>query len=191
MLGNNKLSLFSILVGLGLLASGRLSLAAISPAAATSYSSSASGGVIFGGRSDQEFSLLGVKSLHAVGKEQVIISYGDRLGRVQEGEPGFYHIALDRGAKRVVIDLAQVSRTAVDPKDLARIFASSPLVESTDMTMDPQDGSTNITLNLRAPVEIKARSDRKGGARLLIDMSVVGTNGVTPGRKGDGNALKR
>ncbi len=131
-------------------------------------------GVLTGGKADQEFSIIGMQVRPSIGSEQLIITYGDHLGMPRLGEPGFYHVVLDHGSKRIVIDLAQVSRTAVDQKELGRILAASTLVEGTDMTMDPLDASTNITLKLRVPVELTVRSDAKKGARLIIDMRVVG-----------------
>lgn len=128
-------------------------------------------GAIAGGEASDEFSILGVKSIAAgPRKERFVISYGDRNGKPLKKEPGFFHVALDRNSKRVSIDLAQVSRTAIEPKDLSKILASSKLIADSDMTMDPQDGSTNITLNLRTPVAISVLAESEDAGKIVIEL---------------------
>jgi len=139
-------------------------------------------GVVVGGQSGAEFSLLGVQteSLNQAG-ERIALSYGDRYGNSLKNEPGFYHVSLDRNARRLVIDLAQVSKTTVDPMKLARIMAASQFVSSSEMTMDPSDGSTNITLVLKEPVRFKITVESSGSARVLIDLErVVQARGRKP-----------
>ena len=115
-------------------------------------------GFINGGVAGEEFSLLKIENQVAGQSETLSLAYGDRQGKQIRGLPGFYQIALDRDGRRLVIDLAQVDRTAVDPQSLRQKLKSSPLVSSVDMTMDPQDRSTNITLNLKEPIEISVVS---------------------------------
>lgn len=136
-----------------------------------------SSGATIGGQSGTEFSLLGVRaeSIDRAG-ERLTLSYGDRFGQPQPGEPGFFHVAVDRDAKRIVIDLAQITKTAIDPQKLARILSASKLIASSEMTMDPQDGSTNITLNLKTPVQMKVASVANGQAQVVIDLVPVEGN---------------
>lgn len=132
-------------------------------------------GAIAGGRAADEFSLLSVvRTPLKGGGEKLVITYGDRFGKPVKGEPGFFHVALDRDSRRVVIDLAQVSRTAVDPVDLGKILSSSKFVSGSDMTMDPHDGSTNITLSLKSPVTIKVAAMAGETGRLAIEMRESG-----------------
>jgi hypothetical protein len=136
-------------------------------------------GALAGGQAGDEFSILAIERSAGEGdREKLVISYGDRFGKPIQGETGFFHVALDRGSRRVVIDLAQVSRTAVDQADLTRILASSRFISSSDMTMDPQDGSTNITLNLRSPAQLTVQAERGERGRLIIELS--GLPGATP-----------
>ena len=70
-------------------------------------------------------------------------------GKPLTGEPGYFQVALDRDGRRLVIDLSQVTRTGVDPGQLKSALMKSKFVASTDMTMDPHDQSTNLTLTLK------------------------------------------
>lgn len=128
-------------------------------------------GVVVGGIAVQSFSILRVQKLStADGLESLIIVYGDSTGRPLKSEPGYFHIAVDEKASRVSIDLAQVQKTAVDGKDLTRVFAGSRLIGATEMTMDPLDLSTNISIQLKRPAEVRARTESaKGITQLVID----------------------
>lgn len=128
-------------------------------------------GVFAGGQSNDEFSILAIRRESSdEGVERLVIEYGDRFGRPLQGEPGFFHVAVDRKATRVVIDLAQVNRTVIDQKELAQLLASSKFVADSDMTMDPHDASTNITLNMKTPVVLSVASSGRGQGRLILEI---------------------
>jgi hypothetical protein len=131
-----------------------------------------SGGVVIGGQARDEFSLIGASSENSFsGKgERLILLYGDRFGAPLKGDPGYFHVALDRDSKRVVIDLAQIRKTAVEPLKLAKLLSVSKLIATSEMTMDPYDGSTNITLNLRTPVRLSASSDGSAQSKVVIEL---------------------
>jgi len=140
------------------------------------------GGALAGGRAAEEFSLLGLRRVAGrAGMERFIISYGDRNGKPLKGEPGFFQIALDRSAKRLVIDLAQVSRTAIDSKDLARVLSSSRFVAGSDMTMDPLDGSTNITIHTKIPIALAVMSEVSDQGRIILELREDGAMGPALG----------
>lgn len=151
-----------------------MSWAAISPLYIKpgSIGPSLASGALTGGAANDEFTLVGVQAQKvAGGSERLVIKYGDRLGRPSANEVGYFHINVDRGGRRVSIDLAQVQRTAIDPKQLAKILAPLKLISSSEMTMDPQDHSTNITLQLKMPVVLKVASGPTGqGGRLVLEM---------------------
>lgn len=139
-------------------------------------------GVFIGGQAQDEFSLLSVRNDSASGTlgERVILNFGDRFGAPYKGEPGFFHVVLDRNAQRVVIDLAQMRKTAVDGKKLAQILSKSKNISSSDISMDPFDGSTNITLTMKQPIHIKIGTggvtevkSELDNARLVIDISPI------------------
>ena len=133
-------------------------------------------GVLTGGFAAEEFSLLKVEAQQQGARERIVISYGDRFGKPHRGEPGYFHVALDRNSSRVVIDLAQVTRTAIDLNSLRRQLAASKFVASSEMTMDPQDSSTNITLVLKQPAEIDVETSSGGASRLMLTMSPIQRN---------------
>lgn len=126
-------------------------------------------GVLVGGKVGDAFSILRIqKSSAPDGAERIVILYGNGFGQPVKTEPGYFHIQVDEKRGRVAIDLAQVQKTAVDEKELAKLFSGSRLVASTEMTMDPIDLSTNILLNLKQPADVKAAIDEYKGARTLV-----------------------
>ncbi len=138
-----------------------------------------SSGVITGGTSGTGFSLLRATRLkRAGGVEALAIAFGDAQGEALAGDPGYFHIQVDDKNRRISIDLAQMQVTAIEPDQLRRMFGASRLVASTEMTMDPIDVATNISLKLRAPAEARARIESRGGARILVlEMRAKGGGG--------------
>ncbi|RYZ83278.1 MAG: hypothetical protein EOP06_20280 [Proteobacteria bacterium] len=130
-------------------------------------------GNIQGGRTSDEFSLLGVQSAKTANGEKLVLNYGDRFGKPVKGEPGYFQVALDKSGQRIVIDLAQVTSTGIEPEQLRKILATSRYVASSDMTMDPHDRSTNITLTLKEPVEMTVATDAGNRAKVVVEMKPV------------------
>ena len=136
------------------------------------------GAAIGGQAATDELSLLkverSVRTANEGGGERIAISYGDKSGRPLRSTPGYFHITLDRDGRRLAVDLAQVARTAVDRADLEALFAKSSLIESTDIVMDPLDGSTHVSFALRSSVEAFAKAElQKGDALLAIEVRPV------------------
>lgn len=116
--------------------------------------------VMSGGRAKAEniepLSLLRFQKLSiSKNSERFKIKFGDKNGAALS-EPGFFHIAVDEGGKRLILDLAQVQQTSVDKADLRAIVKQSNLIRDAEITMDPVDKSTNITLFMKRPVVAKA-----------------------------------
>lgn len=132
-----------------------------------------SGAAIGGQAAADELSLLRVeRKARADGGERVILHYGDKAGRPLRAQPGYFHLAIDRTGRRLSVDLAQVGRTAVDRRDLEKIFAGSRLVAGSDIVMDPVDGSTHLAFALRSASEAHAMVEPGGdgeAARVAID----------------------
>ncbi len=133
---------------------------------------------VIGGQSGTDYSLLNVKDEKLAVGERLEFYYGDRNGQVLLGEPGYFHVLLDRAGKRLVIDLAQVTKTAVDPLKLEAILLKSTLVASSEMTMDPMDGSTNITLNLKTAVHAGVGVATDHQSRMFIDLRPMSNTSV-------------
>lgn len=132
-------------------------------------------GTAIGGKARDELSLLAVRlePTGNPGSERISLMYGDRFGKPLTGEPGYFHVAVDRKSQRIVIDMSQVQMTAVSPARLASILARSNLVSSSEMTMDPIDGTTNITLQTKVPVKVKVGTAEGDSSRVFIEMSPV------------------
>lgn len=127
-------------------------------------------GVIIGGRSNDEFSLLNVKLTKTKKGERIYFVYGDRFGKPLIGPTGFFHMNLDQSGHRLVLDLAQLNRTAVDPEQLKAIMKSSSLVLASDMTMDPQDGSTNVVLQFKESIDLSAAVHQKKSSQIVLEL---------------------
>ncbi len=134
-------------------------------------------GSIIGGNAGKLFSLLRVQKMNlAGGVERLILTYGDQDGIPLKTQPGYFHLSLDQAGERLVLDLSQVLKTAVDQQDIIKELKGSKLVAKTDMSMDPQDGTTNITLFMKVPVETRAQVDTTAEDRqnqLVIDIRPV------------------
>lgn len=131
-------------------------------------------GYVVGGLAADEFSLLRAERFDLPGGiERWTLQFGDKAGNPLKKEPAYFHMSLDPKTKRVVLDLAQVSKTAVDQKDLSKIFWESKVVSNTVMTMDPLDHSTNIVLLLKGATELRVAKDFTRGT-LVIDFKKNG-----------------
>lgn len=95
------------------------------------------------------------KSSASKTSEKLTIKLGDRNG-VALSETSFYHIAIDEGGTRMVLDLSQVQQTSVDQSDLRALIKQSNLIRDVEITMDPVDKSTNLTFRMKRPVVAKA-----------------------------------
>lgn len=133
-------------------------------------------GAVVGGVSGEELSLLKIETSFAETSNKLLLAYGDRTGRVAKGEPGYFNLTLDRDARRIVIDLAQVTKTGVDPLELKRRLASSKLIASSEMTMDPLDGTTNLTLTARHAVDVIVSTQTSPQAAVVIEIKPAGAS---------------
>lgn len=130
-------------------------------------------GTLQGGKAGEEFSLLGVESAKTEAGEKLVLSYGDRFGKSIKGEPGYFQIGLDRAGQRITIDLSQVTTTGIEPDQLKKILKASKFVAATDMTMDPHDRSTNITLILKEPVKMSVATEAGSKSKVILNLEPV------------------
>lgn len=105
------------------------------------------------------------------GSEKLSLTLGDKDGSILT-EPGFFHVALDESGTRLVLDFAQVQQTSIDQSDLKAAFKNSPFVKSAEITMDPVDKSTNITLRTKKPVMAQAATNSTSG-QVIIELQEV------------------
>ncbi len=131
-------------------------------------------GVIVGGRVGKGYTLLNIRrSFSKKAKiERVVLDIGDLRGRPVLGEVNYFHVSVDKGLSRVVVDLSQVSRSGVSQAQLLELFKKSPLVRSAEITYDPEDVSTNLVLKMKKPtfVEVFQLSEPNAPGRIVIDM---------------------
>lgn len=146
-------------------------------------SSPIASGTWVGGRSGEEFSLLSVERSGFRNGERLLLTYGDRNGEVLKStQPGFFHVHLTENGRKLIVDLAQVNRTTVTPQQLAKILSPSPCLSDSDMTMDPHDGSTNMTLVFKEPVRLAVMSRTKGAAQVVLELRYGQNATVQSGR---------
>lgn len=132
-------------------------------------------GFVTGGEAGNEFSLIEAIAKKSGETESFSLYYGDLRGQPLKGKPGFFQVVLDRDGRRLVIDLAQVNRTAIDPDGLRKRLKDFKNLASLDMTMDPTDASTNITLTFKEPVELTVESsDDASPSRIGLSLKRVG-----------------
>lgn len=160
-----RLVLCMALVGLGLSSVGFAAVKSLKfePKALGDYFEN---GKVIGGEAGRAFSIrsLTKKSENQNGlSEDIQIEIGDGLGQKLNGNVGFFQVAVENDPARVIIDLTQMHYSKIDERQVAAIFRDSGLIKSTDMTIDPEDFSTNLTLFLNKPVRVKVTSPEKQG----------------------------
>lgn len=134
-------------------------------------------GLFIGGRFGEEMSLLAVKKnpLPKSGEERWVLSFGQLSGQPAKGSLPFYQISVQERPSRIVIDIAQVQRTRLETKDIDQMARTSRLVASADFTMDPEDVSTNLTLNLKMPVRLEVFR-RSTSGEVVLDLAPLGSS---------------
>lgn len=134
-------------------------------------------GTVIGGEAGQGFSLIQVRTQVDPKKkvERVVLNLGDKDGNVLKGKPSFYQVNLEPERSRIVISLSQVSRSKVSQEELSRIFKKSPYVKSVQMVTDAESSSTNLVLNLKAPVraEVFQMAEKGKPGRVVLDLVTV------------------
>lgn len=131
-------------------------------------------GVVVGGRVGKGYTLLALRRSFEkeTETERVVLDIGDINGKPVLGEIGYFHASIERNPARVVLDLAQVTRSGVDQDKLLKIFKNSPLVKSAEITYDPEDSATNLVLNFKykTKVEVFQLNSPDAPGRIVIDM---------------------
>lgn len=131
-------------------------------------------GIVVGGRAGRGYSLLKVRRdlSTKLGMERVILDIGDLEGRPALGKVNYFQATVEKNPPRVVIDLAQLSRSAVDEATLKKTFAKSPYVKNVELSSDPEDHSASMVIFLRQPmlVEVFEMPSDKKASRIVLDM---------------------
>lgn len=134
-------------------------------------------GVIVGGRAGTGYSLLNARRdlSDKMGVERLILELGDIEGHPLRSQAGFFHASVEKNPPRVVIDLSQLSRSAVSEARLREIFKKSPNVKNVELTSDPEDRSATLVLHLKNSVALEAFELPANGkaSRLVFDLKKV------------------
>lgn len=139
-------------------------------------------GIIIGGRAGQAYSLLNVRRdvSPKIGMERVILDIGDMDGRPLRGGVAYFQASVEKNPARVVLDLAQVNRSAVTEAKLKKAFLKSPYVKSVELMADPEDRSATMVLNLKENmgVEVFEMPSTTRASRIVIDLKKEGVKTV-------------
>ena len=131
-------------------------------------------GIVVGGRSGRGFSLLKVRRdlSTKLGMERVILDIGDIEGKPAFGKVNYFQATGEKNPPRIVLDLAQLSRSAVDEASLKKTFAKSPYVKNVELTSDPEDHSASLVIFLKKPmlVEVFEMPSEKKASRIVLDI---------------------
>ncbi|MGE3385614.1 MAG: hypothetical protein AB7K41_02680 [Bdellovibrionales bacterium] len=140
-------------------------------------------GVVTGGRAGKGYSLLNVRRdlSTKMAMERVILDLGDLEGKPLAGKASYFQASIEKNPPRIVIDLAQLSRSAVTEAKLKQIFKRSPYIKSVELTSDPEDRSASLVLALNEPmaVEVFEMPSANKATRIVLDLK----KNAAPARK--------
>ena len=134
-------------------------------------------GVFIGGEAGNAFSLINVRRYYYKKKkmERVVLDLGDDQGKPLKNSVSYFNVALDKNPARVVIELDQVKRAALNESQLRKRFKKSPIVKGVEFIYDPEDQSSSIVLNLkrRSQIEVLQIPSKKKASRIVIDLKLA------------------
>lgn len=112
---------------------------------------------IVGGVAGAGFSLLNIKrELSASGNvERLVIDVGDINGKPNLGPPSYYHAQLMKDPARLVLDFSQMPLTLLSEKQLVQKLRGSKFVRRVQMTLDPEDQTLSMILDLKPATRIR------------------------------------
>lgn len=125
-----------------------------------------------GGVAERELALLNVQWMRASNKpvERVVIQVGEQDGSKLKGKMGYFHVSLrEQPIARLSIDLSQIQKTKIDENTVRKNLEKSKLISKVDFTMDPEDGSTNLTFVLKKQIKWDAYTQKEKG-EIVLDL---------------------
>ena len=128
---------------------------------------------VIGGVAGNGFSLLNIKKeFNAIAKtERLIIDIGNIYGKPNIGMPSYYHAQFMKDPARLVIDFSQMPVSLMSEKQLQEALKSSHFVRRVKMTMDPEDKTVSMILDLRPTTKLKIMQVRgvKTTSKVVVD----------------------
>jgi hypothetical protein len=112
---------------------------------------------IVGGEAGSGFSLLNIKKeLSASGRvERLVIDVGDINGKPNFGPPSYYHAQLMKDPAKLVLDFSQMPLSLLSEKQLVERLKGSKFVRRVQMTLDPEDQTLSMILDLKPATKIR------------------------------------
>jgi hypothetical protein len=130
-------------------------------------------GVFVGGRDRGPLQLENVR--HSVqkssGLERVVFDVGTAAAH-DAGRPGFFHIAIQKKPRRVVIDLQDISGARISAAQVSKVLQTSPYFSKAFYYGDRANHSLTIELPMKTNAEIEVfelvSTDKPG--RIVMDV---------------------
>lgn len=133
-----------------------------------------SDGVFVGGKAGQSFSLINVRRdiSKTMQMERVILDLGDQDGKPLYGKASYFQAHVQQNPPRIIIDLAQLSKSAISESKMKEIFKKSPFIKSVELTSDPEDRAATLVLNLNTPMkaEVFEMPAKDKPSRIVVDI---------------------
>jgi len=134
-------------------------------------------GTVIGGETpagSHGFSLLDVRRIFAAKDhiERILLDFGDDQGKPLKGKLGYYHVSIEKGQTRVVVDLAQMLGSNINQDRIRQIFQASPLVKEARINYDPVDSNITLQLLLKKKVmlEVFQLPSKDKASRVVLDL---------------------
>jgi hypothetical protein len=144
-------------------------------------------GVFTGGTAGTGATVLGVRRLYSPKAqiERVVVDLGNKDGRPSPKSLSYFQASVDPGTNRIVLDLAQLQSTSVTEPQLKALFKKSAFVSKVEFTLDPEDKTGSMVLQLKRPAKLEVFQLLGGGkpARVVMDMVPVAPAGKSKVRR--------
>lgn len=105
--------------------------------------------------------------------ERVTFDLGDKNLKPLGMGMGYFQASLDPRTNRLELDIPQFNMTRVSEPQLRALFKKSEYIKTADMTLDPEDKSATIVLQLKQPMKLEVFQSLKDKtpARIVMDLA--------------------
>jgi hypothetical protein len=132
-------------------------------------------GVFTGGKAGTGATVLGVRRTFSAKAqiERVIVDLGNKDGKADQSQTGYFQVSMDAGNNRVVLDLTQLKMAKVTEQQLKSVFKKSAYVSATEFTLDPEDKTGSMVFRLKRPMKLEVFQLRTPGkpSRVVLDLT--------------------
>ncbi len=130
-------------------------------------------GVFVGGYSQSELALLDIR--HSMSKpakiERIVLDIGDIKTGKPVDRPGFFHVAIQKNPKRIVVDLENVEEAKITSQAFTQLLKKSPYFSKVNYFFDTRSKNLTIEISVKAPVEVEVFElvNEKMPGRIVVD----------------------